>query len=67
MFDKTGTLTHATPQVAKIVTFGGRSKEEMLRLAACLEEHYPHSLANAVVEEAKRRGLRHEEYHSNVE
>ena len=67
VFDKTGTLTYATPQVAKIVTFGGRSEEEMLRLAACLEEHYPHSLANAVVEEAKRRGLRHEEYHSNVE
>ena len=67
VFDKTGTLTHATPQVAKIVTFGGRSEEEMLRLAACLEGHYPHSLANAVVEEAKRRGLRREEYHSNVE
>lgn len=67
VFDKTGTLTYATPKVAKIVTFGGRAEDDMLRLAACLEEHYPHSLANAVVEEAKRRDLRHEEYHSSVE
>ena len=67
VFDKTGTLTHATPQVAEIVPFGGRREEDMLRLAACLEEHYPHSLANAVVEEAKKRGLNHEEYHSKVE
>lgn len=67
VFDKTGTLTFATPSVAKIVTFGGRNENDMLRLAACLEEHYPHSLANAVVEEAARRGLNHEEYHSNVE
>lgn len=67
VFDKTGTLTFATPSVAKIVTFGGRQENDMLRLAACLEEHYPHSLANAVVEEAARRGLNHEEYHSNVE
>ncbi len=67
VFDKTGTLTFATPRVAKIVTFGGRNENDMLRLAACLEEHYPHSLANAVVEEAARRGLNHEEYHSNVE
>ncbi len=67
VFDKTGTLTLATPRVAKIVTFGGRAENDMLRLAACLEEHYPHSLANAVVEEAARRGLNHEEYHSNVE
>ena len=67
VFDKTGTLTHATPQVAEIVTFGDRREEDMLRLAACLEEHYPHSLANAVVEEAKSRGLNHEEYHSKVE
>ena len=67
VFDKTGTLTHAAPSVADIVTFGGREESEMLRLAACLEEHYPHSLANAVTEEAKRRGLRHEEYHSSVE
>ena len=67
VFDKTGTLTLATPRVAKIVTFGGRAENDMLRLAACLEEHYPHSLANAVVEEAARRGLNHEEYHSSVE
>ena len=67
VFDKTGTLTYATPRVAEIVPFGGRDPQEMLRLAACLEEHYPHSLANAVVEEAKTRGLNHEEYHSQVE
>ena len=67
VFDKTGTLTYATPKVAKIVTFGGRSESEMLRLAACLEEHYPHSIANAVVEEAKLRGLDHQEYHSQVQ
>lgn len=67
VFDKTGTLTHAQPKVAKIVTFGNRAENDMLRLAACLEEHYPHSLANAVVEEAKARGLNHEEYHSKVE
>ena len=67
VFDKTGTLTYAQPKVAKIVTFGNRAENDMLRLAACLEEHYPHSLANAVVEEAKARGLNHEEYHSKVE
>lgn len=67
VFDKTGTLTYATPRMAKIVTFGGRREDDMLRLAACLEEHYPHSLANAVVDEAKKRGLNHEEYHSKVE
>ena len=67
VFDKTGTLTCATPTVAEIVTFDGEAEDDMLRLAACLEEHYPHSLANAVVLEAKRRGLNHEEYHSNVE
>ena len=67
VFDKTGTLTHATPTVAQVVPFGGRKEAEMLRLAACLEEHYPHSLANAVVEEAKKRGLSHEEYHSQVQ
>ena len=67
VFDKTGTLTHACPQVAKIVPFGGREETEMLRLAACLEEHFPHSVANAVVEEARRRGLRHEERHAKVE
>ena len=67
VFDKTGTLTYAAPRVAEIVTFGGRAEDDMLRLAACLEEHYPHSLANAVVEEARARGLNHEEYHSSVE
>ncbi len=67
VFDKTGTLTHATPKVIQIVTFGGHDETEMLRLAACLEEHYPHSMANAVVEEAKARGLSHDEYHSQVQ
>lgn len=67
VFDKTGTLTYATPRVAEIVTFDGRDADEMLRLAACLEEHYPHSMANAVTEEAKKRGLSHEEYHSKVQ
>ncbi len=67
VFDKTGTLTHACPQVAQVVPFGGKDEQEMLRLAACLEEHFPHSMANAVVAEAKRRGLKHEEYHSKVE
>ena len=67
VFDKTGTLTHATPTVAQIITFGSYKEPDMLRLAACLEEHYPHSMANAVVEEARRRGLSHEEYHSQVQ
>lgn len=67
VFDKTGTLTNAHPKVADIVTFGNNDKAEMLRLAACLEEHFPHSVANAVVNEAKARGLDHEEQHSKVE
>ena len=67
VFDKTGTLTYACPKVREIVPFGGMEENEMLRLAACLEEHYPHSMANAVVEEAKLRNLRHEERHSKVE
>ena len=67
VFDKTGTLTRACPRVARIDTFCGKDEEEMLRLAACLEEHFPHSMANAVVEEARRRGLTHEEYHSKVD
>ena len=67
VFDKTGTLTHACPRVVQVVPFGGRDEAEVLRLAACLEEHFPHSMANAVVAEAKRRGLTHEEYHSKVE
>ena len=67
VFDKTGTLTKASPKVHSVVPFGGRAEEEMLRLAACLEEHYPHSIANAVVKEAQVRGLQHEEQHSRVE
>ena len=67
VFDKTGTLTHACPRVVKIVTFNGKEEKEMLRLAACLEEHFPHSMANAVVEEAKRRNLDHAERHARVE
>ncbi len=67
VFDKTGTLTHACPRVVQILPFGGRDAQEMLRLAACLEEHFPHSLANAVVEEARERGLVHEEFHTKVE
>ena len=67
VFDKTGTLTYACPKVREVVPFGGMEEDEMLRLAACLEEHYPHSMANAVVEEAKLRNLRHEERHSKVE
>ena len=67
VFDKTGTLTHSTPRVAQVVPFGGNDENEVLRLAACLEEHYPHSIANAVVEEARLRGLDHEERHSTVE
>lgn len=66
VFDKTGTLTKATPVVADIITFGGRDKREMLTLAACLEEHYPHSIANAVVKKAEDEGLVHEERHSKV-
>ena len=67
VFDKTGTLTHACPRVARVIPFNGKDEAEMLRLAACLEEHFPHSMANAVVEEAKRRGLSHEERHAKVE
>ena len=67
VFDKTGTLTRACPTVAQIVPFGGHSEADMLRLAACLEEHFPHSMANAVVQAARDRGLSHEEMHSRVE
>ena len=67
VFDKTGTLTYASPVVAQVVPFGGNSEEEMLRLAACLEEHFPHSMANAVVSAAQQRGLAHEELHSQVQ
>ena len=63
VFDKTGTLTAAEPRVAKVVPFGGRSREEVLRLAACLEEHFPHPIARAVVRKAAEEELRHEEEH----
>lgn len=67
VFDKTGTITKATPVVDDVVSFSGEDGSELLRLAACLEEHYPHSIANAVVEAAAARGLIHEERHSKVE
>lgn len=67
VFDKTGTLTYATPKLMKVVAFGDNDENEMLRMAACLEEHYPHSVANAVVNGARERGLHHEELHSKVE
>lgn len=67
VFDKTGTLTYACPVVSEVIPFGGHSEEDMLRLAACLEEHFPHSMANAVVQAARDRGLSHEEMHSQVE
>lgn len=67
VFDKTGTLTHAVPTVAEVVPFGGRDAESVLRIAACLEEHYPHSMANAVVKEAVQQGIAHDEMHSEVE
>ena len=67
VFDKTGTLTHATPQVVQVVPFSGCGEQEVLQLAACLEEHFPHSMANAVVRAARERGISHEEMHSEVE
>jgi heavy metal translocating P-type ATPase len=68
VFDKTGTLTQAAPQVEKVVTMNGESEDELLAIAACLEEHFPHSLARAIVNEAKARGLHHEdEHHTEVE
>ena len=67
VFDKTGTLTKACPTVAEVVPFNGESPDELLRLAACLEEHFPHSMAKAVVDAAKARNLNHEEKHSKVE
>ena len=66
VFDKTGTLTRATPTVMRIETFNDMEEAEALKIAACLEEHYPHSIANAVVGEAKKRGIRHKEMHSKV-
>ena len=67
VFDKTGTLTRATPTVAKIVPFGKWTEKDVLQVAACLEEHYPHSMANAVVKAARERGVTHDEMHSEVE
>ena len=67
VFDKTGTLTYARPRVVSVVTFDGTDEQEMLRVAACLEEHFPHSIANAVLEEAKRRNITHNEMHSEVQ
>lgn len=67
VFDKTGTLTKARPTVKGVVTFGEEKPEEMLRIAACLEEHFPHSMAKAVVTAARNQGLEHEEMHSKVE
>ena len=67
VFDKTGTLTEARPDVKEVVSFDGRSEEELLRIAACLEEHFPHSMAKAVVNEAEKRHITHEEMHSEVE
>ena len=67
VFDKTGTLTQALPTVEKVIVFGPYSEDESLRIAACLEEHFPHSIAAAVVQAAKDRGLRHEEMHSEPE
>lgn len=67
VFDKTGTLTDAAPRVVDVIPFGGNDSDEMLRIAACLEEHYPHSIANAVVQAAKDKKLEHEEMHTEVE
>lgn len=67
VFDKTGTLTKAEPTVAEVVPFGGNNADEMLRMAACMEEHFPHSMAKAVVTAAKQKKLEHEEMHSKVE
>ena len=67
IFDKTGTLTRACPTVVEVAAFNGEDEREMLRTAACLEEHFPHSVANAVVKAADARGLDHSEMHSEVE
>ena len=67
VFDKTGTLTKAKPTVKEVIVFGDYPEPEALRIAACLEEHFPHSMAKAVVDAAKRRNLYHEEMHSKVE
>ena len=67
VFDKTGTLTKASPTLVRVVSFDGRDPDELLRIAACLEEHFPHSMARAVVAGAAAKGLEHEEMHSKVE
>ena len=67
VFDETGTLTHACPKVVSVVPFGGNDEAEMLRVAACLEEHFPHSMANSVVQAAREQNLQHEELHTQVE
>lgn len=67
VFDKTGTITKARPRVARVISFDGRNEDELLRIAACMEEHFPHSIANAVVNAAKERELIHDEMHSKVE
>ena len=67
VFDKTGTLTKAEPRVRDVISYNGMPKDELLRMAACLEEHFPHSIANAVVKAAAEKGLEHEEMHSKVE
>ena len=67
VFDKTGTLTKASPSVVKIVPFNGMCEDELLRIAACLEEHFPHSMAKEVTDAAAKRGLEHEEMHSKVD
>ena len=67
IFDKTGNIDTCLSEGTQIITFGERNESDMLRLAACLEEHFPHSIANAVVQEAQCRGLSHEEFHSKVE
>lgn len=67
VFDKTGTLTKAQPTVAEVISFNGEEPDELLRIAACMEEHFPHSMAKAVVDAAAERNLIHEEHHSKVE
>jgi Cu2+-exporting ATPase len=67
VFDKTGTLTEAKPRVAEVIPFDGYSRDEALRLAACLEEHFPHPVGRAVVAQARRENLGHEEEHAEVD